>query len=236
MLNIAIVDDENTQALFLSKLVNHWAAENNKLVSISTYPSAGSFHFAWCEKRDFDILLLDIQMKDINGIELAKEIRKSDDKLSIIFITGLSDYIEVGYDVSALHYLIKPVKEEKLFFCLDKAGAKIYKEQPSILVNSDGETIRILQQDLIYAEAFAHSVYLQTAKAGYDVKMSISELDNKLDKTLFIRCHRSYIVGIKYIARIGKVDLTLDNEKSIPVSRRLYQTVNQAFINFFKEV
>lgn len=235
MLNIAIVDDEDAQALLLSKQVKQWAAENNKQIYISTFPSAEAFHFTWCENQGFDILLLDIQMKDMNGIELAKEIRKSDDKLTIIFITGLSDYIEVGYDVSALHYLIKPVKEEKLFFCLDKACAKLYRELPSILVVSKGEIIRILQQDLVYAEVFAHSIYLQTIKTGYDIKMSIRELEEKLDKTLFIRCHRSYIVGIKYIARIGKADLILDNEKTIPISRRLYQTVNQAFIGFFKE-
>lgn len=174
-------------------------------------------------------------MKGMNGIELAKKIRESDDKLSIIFITGLSDYMSVGYDVSALHYLIKPVDEKKLFSCLDKACGRISKEQSFIIVNIEGENVRILQSELVSAEAFGHYIKLETLKAAYEIKMNISELEKVLDKDHFIRCHRSYIVGIRYISRIGKKELTLENGKSIPVSRLLYHTINQAFINYFKE-
>jgi DNA-binding LytR/AlgR family response regulator len=235
MLNISIVDDENTQTLLLSNLVKQWAYGNNKPISVQTFPSAESFHFAWCQDHSFDILLLDIQMQGMNGVELAKEIRKSDEKLCIIFITGLADYIESGYDVSALHYLLKPVNEGKLFACLDKACSRISIEQPTIVVTSQGQTIRILQREIIFAEASAHYVQLLTTACSHEIKMNISELEKMLAKNLFIRCHRSYIIGIRYISKIGKTDLTLDNGKTIPVSRRLYHEVNQAFINFFRE-
>lgn len=234
MLNIAIVDDENVQALLLSKMVNQWSFKNNKPTTIKLFSNSESFYFTWCEDKSFDILLLDIQMKGMNGIELAKEIRKSDDKLSIIFITGLSDYMSVGYDVSALHYLIKPVDEKRLFSCLDKACGRISKEQPFIIVNVGGENVRIFQSELISAEAFGHNIKLETLNSAYEIKMNISELEKALDKDHFIRCHRSYIVGIRYISRIGKKELTLENGKNIPVSRILYHTVNQAFINCFK--
>lgn len=236
MLNIAIVDDEDVQALLLSKMANKWSFKNNKPTTIKLFSNSESFYFAWCEDKSFDILLLDIQMKGMNGIELAKEIRKSDDKLCIIFITGLSDYISVGYDVSALQYLIKPVDDKKLFYCLDKAYGRISKEQSSIIVNIEGENVRILQSEIVSAEAFGHYIRLETLKSAYEIKMNISELEKALDKDHFIRCHRSYIVGIKYISRIGKKEIILENGKNISISRILYHTVNQAFIKYFKEV
>lgn len=235
MLNIAIVDDEEAQAKLLSVYAAAWAKQNNKVASVHTYSNAESFYFEWCENKSFDVLLLDIQMDGMNGIELAKEIRKHDENLSIIFITGLSDYIQEGYEVSALHYLIKPVDEEKLYACLDRACIKVKREQPSIVINSDSETVRILQEELIYAEAFAHTIFLQTVKSGFEARMNIGELEKALLPDLFIRCHRSYIAGLKYISKIGKSELMLDTGKSIPVSRRLYNKVNQAFIRFYRK-
>ncbi|OPJ64380.1 LytR/AlgR family response regulator transcription factor [Clostridium oryzae] len=235
MLNIAIVDDENVQALLLSKMVNQWVLNNNKTATIKLFSNSESFYFAWCEDKSFDILLLDIQMKGMNGIELAKEIRKTDDKLSLIFVTGLSDYMNLGYDVSALHYLIKPVDETKLFSCLDKACGRIRKEPSFIVVTTEGENVRIPKSEIVSAEAFGHYIKLETLKASYEIKLNISELEKVLDKDYFIRCHRSYIAGIRYISKIGKKELTLENGRNIPVSRSLYHSVNQAFIKFFKE-
>lgn len=235
MLDLAIVDDEVTQTKLLSSFVTKWASQNNITIDIQTFSSAESFHFEWCGNRNFDVLLLDVQMNGMSGIELAKEIRKQDENVCIIFIKGLSDYIQEGYEVSALHYLLKPVKEEKLFTCLDKGLLKIKKERPSIVLNTESEMVRILQEEIVYAEAFAHFIFLQTTKASYEVKMGISELEKALLQPLFIRCHRSYIVGLKYIAKIGKSELTLDNGKSLPVSRRLNGEVNQAFIKFHRK-
>jgi DNA-binding LytR/AlgR family response regulator len=114
-IKIAICDDEHRQTEYIKMLVSAWADENNIKISVDMFESAESFKAAWSEEQTFDILLLDIEMGGQNGIELAREIRRSDAKLIIIFITGFTDYMPEGYDVSALHYLVKPVKEDKLF-------------------------------------------------------------------------------------------------------------------------
>lgn len=233
-MKIAICDDELVQTKFLSSLVRKWASENNRLLTVETFDSAHAFQFAWSEDRSYDVLLLDIQMPGQNGMELAKAIRQSDDTLAIIFITGFSDYIYESYEVSALHYLIKPVKEEKLFVCLDKACKRIKADTRTLLIECDGENLRILQDEIIYIEAFAHSMIINTIHKCYEIKKSIGELENELDATLFFRPHRSYLVGLKYILKIGKTDITLDNNVQIPVSRRLYNDANKAFINFYR--
>lgn len=231
---IAICDDEQQQVFYLKSLVLKWAHENAKEISITTFYNAEAFWFAWSEEKSFDILLLDIQMDGQNGIELARDLRNQDENISIIFITGLPEYIGDGYEVSALHYLIKPVQENKLFETLNKACNKINKEPKSILVSIGDESVRILQNNIIFVEAFAHTILIQTTNEGYEVKKSIGDIEKELDSDAFVRCHRSYIVGLKYIKRISKTDFSLDNGKTIPLSRRVYNNANKAFINYFK--
>ena len=234
-IKIAICDDEQIQTALLSSLVNKWSEQRKKVIIIQTFDSAEAFHFLWVEDKSYDILLLDIQMGGQNGIELAKEIRKTDEIISIIFITGLSDYINEGYDVSALHYLMKPIKTDKLFDSLDKACKKIVrKEKKSILIDIDGQKIRIMQEDIQYVEAFAHNVLIQTLKNSFEVKKNIGEIEKELCASSFSRCHRSYMVGLRYISKICKTDITLDSGQIIPLSRRLYNNTNNAFISYYK--
>ena len=106
---IAICDDNPTDIEYVSSIVNTWALAQNHLVKIQTFPSAEAFLFQYAEEKDYDILLLDIEMGEMNGVELAKQIRKSKKPVQIIFITGFPDFMAEGYDVSALHYLMKPI-------------------------------------------------------------------------------------------------------------------------------
>ena len=126
---IAICDDSGADRQYISALVTGWAESTGHTVQISAFASAESFLFHYAEKSDFDILLLDIEMGDMDGVAMAKQLRKENDTVQIIFITGYSDYISEGYEVAALHYLMKPVKDEKLFSVLDRAVEKLSKNE-----------------------------------------------------------------------------------------------------------
>ena len=128
---IAVCDDMEEDVKYISSAVNQWAEKENIMVDIETFPSAESFLSRYAEQKAFDILLLDIEMPSMNGVELAKRIRKENDAVQIIFITGYTDYIAEGYEVSALHYLVKPLSETKLFKVLNRAVLKIRKNEKS---------------------------------------------------------------------------------------------------------
>lgn len=234
IINIAIIDDEKVQVELIEKYVKIWCQGKNIRVKTESFYSAESFDFSFSMDKKYDILLLDIQMPGKNGIELAKKIRKEDDRVNIIFITAITDYIQVGYDVSAINYLVKPINQKKLFECLDKAISKIPKEEKTILINVDGETHKIKQGDIIYIEAFSHFIAINTINEKYTARKSISEVEKELDGELFVRCHRSYIASLKYIKRIGSNELQLDNEDIIPISRRQYSNTNMEFIRYFR--
>ncbi|MDR2374890.1 MAG: LytTR family DNA-binding domain-containing protein [Treponema sp.] len=109
-LNISICEDEAVQAEMLRKLVLKWAEHGAPGTTIRIVPNAGEFLRGWRRRKDCDILLLDVQLGDgQNGIELARELRKDDGRLIIVFVSAFDDFIGIGYDVSALHYLLKPV-------------------------------------------------------------------------------------------------------------------------------
>lgn len=233
-INIAIIDDEKIQVELLQKYVQNWAISKNVMVNTEAFYSAESFDFSFSMDKKYNILLLDIQMKGQNGIELAKKIRKEDTMVSIIFITAISDYIGEGYDVAAINYLIKPIKENKLFECLDKAISKIPQEESTILIDAEGEISKVMQKNIVYIEAFAHYIEVNTVNEKYTTRKNIGIIEKELDENTFVRCHRSYIVSLRYVKRIWNNELELDNGKTIPVSRRQYSNTNMAFIKYFR--
>ncbi len=236
-INISICDDEALERDYLSALVHKWAEHNVVLVQIFPYESAESFLFNHEEETVIDILLLDIQMKNLDGIGLARKIRQKNDIMQIIFITGFSDFIAEGYDVSALHYLIKPVNEVKLFEVLDKARKVLTDIEKPLVLNTDGETHCIPLSAIRYIEVQGHYLIIRTIgnncdATEYKIKMNLSAIQKTLGNGFF-RCQRSFIVGLRYVRRITRTAIVLDDMTEIPLSRGLYNAANQAVIHFF---
>ena len=234
-IKIAVCDDCHQQTEYIKSLVNKWAAEKNIKVTADMFESAENFKSAWSESKKFDILLLDIEMGGQNGVDLARDLRKTDEKLLIIFITGFADYISEGYDVSAMHYLMKPVKEDKLFEVLDKAVKNLTQINKSLVLSVDGEIYRVPLSEIRYIEAQDHYVVIHAVSQEYKTKMNLSEIEKALDNSFF-RCQRSFIVNLKFVYKITRTFIVLDDMTEILLSRNLYEAANQAVIKFFPEV
>lgn len=229
---VAIVDDSTTDAEFVQGILNSWAELRQANTQTEVFPSAESFLFRYAEDKDWDILLLDIEMGNMDGVTLAKKIRQSNESVQIVFITGFADYIGEGYEVSALHYLMKPVKQDKLFTVLDRAVIAMQKTERVILLPVGGEMLRLPTSQVQYVEAFSHTVAIITGTDTIQVKIPISEVEKLLGDE-FIRCHRSYLVGLKHIARLSKTEVILDSGKALPLSRGAAATVHKAFISYY---
>ena len=231
-IKIAVCDDEAGQTEYIKGLVGRWAKGNNVKAAIEMFGSAENFKLARGAGKEYDILLLDIQMGGQNGVELARDLRGNGENLAIIFITGFADYMSDGYDVSALHYLMKPLKEDKLFTALDKALANFQKTPRTIIFPKTGGGTKIKADDIIYAEVLSHTVMLNLANgAKEEFSMRLSDMENLLGDGFF-RCHRSFVVSMKYVRRVTKTAILLDGGRELPLSRNLYDDANQAFINY----
>lgn len=225
---IAICDDEQNQIEYITSIVASWSAHEGHSCEIRTFASAEAFLFEYEEDKAYDILLLDVEMKNMNGIELAKRIRKDNNRAEIIFITSHFEFVGEGYEVDALHYLIKPISLEKLTQVLTKATEKLSVEPLSVVISSDGETVKLYESDIRYVESFLHYIVIHTKDKEYKIKENISVFENKVSD-VFYRIHRSYLVSLKYITRISRTSVNIGNTE-LPLSRGKYDNINRAFI------
>ena len=236
-LNIAICEDEPLQTEYLKTSVTTWAESSGNLCNIMTFSSSEAFLFEYENNNIFDILFLDVEMSPSgvnksapDGIELAKRIRKNDKRAEIIFVTSHFELISEGYEVDALHYLIKPVPYGKLSAVLDKALTMLSREPLSVIINVDGETVKLNERDILYVESFLHYIIIHTVNGEYKIKENLSSFSEKLSD-MFFRVHRSYLVSLAYVTRISRTSVILNNKTELPLSRGLYDKINRAFIN-----
>lgn len=226
---IAICDDSGADRAYIANMVQRWAQKTGHSVHCDDFPSAESFLFHYAEESDYDILLLDIEMGQMDGVTMAKALRKSNDTVQIIFITGYSDYIAEGYEVAALHYLMKPVREEKLDSVLDRAVEKLAKNEKVLTFEIGGEMTRIPIYQIRYADVFGNYVTLH-ASTDTTVKMTLSELEKQLDER-FCRVGRSCIVNLTQISRVTRTEIKLADGTALPLPRGAYDGLNRAIIN-----
>lgn len=230
-LKIAVCDDDASQKDYLVEIVSTWTKRNRHLAEVKQYEDAKSFLFDYSEEKDFDILLLDIEMPGMNGIELAKKVRSENSTVQIVFITGYYEYFSDGFDVSALHYLIKPVDEQKLCAVLDKAVDNLaYRQRSVLLTTADGE-IKVSLADILYVESENVYIIVHTVHGNYRMRMALAKFSEQLDDTFF-KVHRSFIVSLKYIRKVTRTDVTMTNGETVPISRGLYDEVHAALIKY----
>lgn len=226
---IAICDDADADRRYVSDMVKSWADHAGYTVHTDTFSSAESFLFHYAEESDYDILLLDIEMGAMDGVTMAKQLRKENDTVQIIFITGYSDYISEGYEVAALHYLVKPVKKEKLFSVLDRAAEKLMRNEKVLNFEVGGEMVRVPIYQIRYAEVFGNYVTVHAA-SDVHIKMTLGEIEKQLDDR-FYRVGRSAVVNLTQISRVTRTEIVLADGTAIPLPRGAYDGVNRAIIN-----
>ena len=225
---VAIVDDSSVDAAFVEDVLNTWAQDRQAGVQAQRFTSAEKFLFRYADDKDWDILLLDIEMGAMDGVTMAKRVRQDNEAVQIVFITGYSDYIAEGYEVAALHYLMKPVNKDKLFTVLDRALEKRKQEERCLNLEAYGEMVRIPFYEIRYLDVHQNYVTFH-AKQDYTVKRTLGDVEKELDDR-FSRVGRSMIVNLKYIQRVTKTDVYLSDGTVLPLPRGAYEPLNRAII------
>lgn len=226
---IAVCDDQDEQLQELKSFIFRWSQNRGFPCQIQAFSSGEEFLFAYEENRAYDIIVLDIEMREISGLQLARRIRADSKRTEILFVTSHFEFISEGYEVDALHYLVKPVAEEKLRAVLDKAAEKLNTEPPFVIINCEGETIKLYEEDILYVESFLHYISIYAKDREYRIKESISSFAGKLSEDFF-RLHRSYLVQLKSIRRISRTSVCIEGGQELPLARGKYDDINRAFV------
>ena len=234
-MRIAICEDEKVVLDFESSLVTQWAAGSGCPLQLDTYTSAEQFLFESEDKAPYDVLIFDIQMKNMNGMELAKKLRARGSDAVIIFITGVPDYAIEGYEVGAVRYILKPVKQEVLNGLLDSVWAERQKAAEDFFVLGQGADLeKICFEKIIYIEARGHYVFLKAQDFEREWKASFSETATAFDGRNFFCLRRGLLVNLNHVEKITRTDCVLDNGETLPVARGVYKDLNDSFIGLYR--
>ena len=234
-MHIAICEDESVVLDFESSLVTKWAADAGCPLQLDTYISSEQFLFESEDKEPYDLLIFDIQMKNMNGMELAKKLRKRGCDSVIIFVTGVPDYAIEGYEVGAVRYILKPVKPEVLKELLDSVWSGQKKKTEDYFVLGQGADVeKISFEKIIYIEARGHYVFLKGQDFEREWKAVFSETANAFEGKGFFCLRRGLLVNLAHVERITRTDCIMEGGESLPVARGVYKDLNEAFISYFK--
>ena len=214
MVKIAIVENSYADMEQLKQVLNTYSKKNNVSFSVEQYTSGESFFQD--KTKEYDILFLDIMLDKMNGLEIAKCIRETDQSVIIIFVTTASGYASDGFSVNALDFVIKPIRYESFSFTLDRALRKLSQKSRIKIGIESGKGIEVLFSDEItYIEVFGHNVIYHLGKDGQSVMEwgSLSKLEELLADYGFFRCSKYFLVNMKYIEKIQGSEITVDGQE-----------------------
>lgn len=227
---ILICDDDKTVQEIMKKKIGKFCADDQIICQILCCDSGEE---VLLQKPAPDILFLDIQMTGRNGMEIAEELRKQHKDLILIFVTALSEYVYEAFDVSALHYLVKPFEDEKLREVLQRALQQYGRQQETgrersrqvhepaaILVKRGSISTKVRIEDIIYAEVFNRKVMLHTTSGDIEYYGKLTDLSEQAGED-FYRTHRAYLVNFKYVEKYNADTIWLEKGTAL-VSKKQY--------------
>lgn len=235
-MNIAIVDDIASERALLRGRLERQLSKRNIQPSLLEYESGKAFLSA-CENTQFAVLFLDIFMDGVNGIETAKQFRKTDPHCLLIFTTTSTDHALDGFGVRAMQYLVKPYTEDAISDLADEILARIPSPEKYLSLKLNGAEVPVPFSSFVYAEHFSHMIHIHTTQAAVlTVRQSFRDFTAplKMDPRFFL-CSRGIVVNLEHAADFDGTVFLLDDGSRVPVSRNLIRSARQAFMKFLFE-
>ena len=232
-MRIAIVDDLADERAWLKERLARQLALRGAEAELLEFDSGESF-LAAEKKQRFTAAFLDIYMDGMSGMEAAKELRKTDTSCLLIFTTTSADHALEGFQVRALHYLVKPFSESELSALLDEMLAKLPRPEPFLTVKVGGSDVRLFYRDMICAEHFAHMINIHTtAGKTLATRQSFKVFTEPLRKDArFFVCGRGVIVNLEHTADFQDAAFCMTDGSRVYVSQELRKSARQAFMEF----
>lgn len=222
---IAICDDEAGSLELLQYTLRRLLEKNCARAEIDTYRNG---EMLIKSGKRYDLLVLDIEMPGMNGLQTAEQYRRLYEDAIIVFLTGYEEYVFEGYKVNAFRYLKKPIDVEKLQEALQSAMLKMGAKSTIGIDDENGHHV-IRQRDIIYVETSGRSIIVRTTDQDYCVKMGINQFMEKLHSVGFISPHKSYCVNMRYVKEFNRQEAVLENGEKVKISCKKYAQFRDAY-------
>ena len=182
---------------------------------------------------DYQLILLDVEFGEKNGLQVAAALRKSSSQFSLIYITRHRDYVFDSFDTHPLHYLLKPADEDKLAELIREDCRRRYQDA-RLYLKAGSRHLSLAYQDIYAVEAALHRVFLHMKDGKEERAGSLTQLAASLPAWCFCRCHNSFFINLVHVSELVRYEARLDNGVVIPVSKRFYKSAVEQYIAFLK--
>ncbi len=234
MIRIAIVEDEAAYAQQLKEFLHQYEKEKGEAFEITHFSDGDGIVHNY--KPKYDIILMDIQMKFMDGMSAAEEIRKVDNQVIIIFITNMRQYAIRGYAVDALDYVVKPISYFAFSERLNKAVERISRRvHHNILLNIKGGMLRLSVEDICYVESQGHTLVYHTVNGDYEASGTMKEAEENLGEYHFCRGNKGYLVNLAHVDGMQDGCAIVRGEKLL-LSRGRKNAFMEALTNYWSGV
>lgn len=232
-MKIAICEDEEVERTLFASYVADWGENKNIPLQITCFSNPASLLTLVEKGGYFDLFILDIMMKPINGVELAKELRTFNQSASLLFVTATPQYMSMGYELEASHYLLKPVSKKQFHKGMDLAYKNYDPSTIPFIIQDHQQIISVETSNIMFIESFGHTSMIHTTNDTYTMRASLKSIAKTLRPPLFLMPHRSYLVNLNYVQSIAGTNIILKNDTSIPISRAKNKEIRQQYLRFF---
>lgn len=233
MYRIAIVEDTPEDSVRLEQHLARYREEHDVIFQTQMFSDGMSFLEEY--KANFDVILMDIEMPHMNGLEAARRLREVDENVCLIFTTNMAKYAIEGYEVRALDFIVKPVEYRNFSIKLQRA-LEIRKrlQTKELRLNTLNGMQRIQLEDLYYIEVIDHTLLYHTAHGTFEERGSIKQKEELLAQHGFARCNNSFLLNLRYVASISNGRVTV-KDRSISIGRTKKKEFLQKLTDFMGE-
>ncbi len=230
-MKIAVCDDMQQDCKAIAEYLLRYSKENMLNIEIEKFRSCEELLSAF-SRYHFKIVFLDIYMGGISGVETAYKIRELDKDCAIIFITTSVDHRADGFEVGAVHYLVKPATYEGVRTALERCGRILAPEGKYFSILQNRNSVRVRMKDVIFAEVFGKEVLIHTANEKLKTYATLSKIAEYLTGDSFLMCHRCYIVNMRHITGVLDEDFVMDNGEKVPIRKNGRQKTKDEYSNY----
>lgn len=229
-MKLAIVDDEKKTTDLLESYIKQFVIENNSKIEVNTFHNPIDFLSQY--NKDYNLIFMDIEMPGLNGIETARELRRMDRRIVLMFITNMAQYAIEGYEVEALDFIIKPLSYSDFVLKMKKAIRYITRNQDKkLIVNTQDGDIYLYISDIYYIEVMRHDLIYHTVNGNYKTRGVMKEVEEQLGKNHFFRSNHCYLVNMEYVKSINGNVIKV-GEETLQISRSKKSEFLKEFTKF----
>lgn len=230
MIRIAIVEDEPTERDRIKVYLEEIAQEDQTQFDIEQYSSGMAFVMRGM--KDYDLVLMDIDMPNLNGIETAKALRKVDQSATLIFVTNMAQYAISGYEVNAVDFILKPVNRYSFAIKIKRAISRTAKKNDNaIQIKMDGTIFLVHMYQIMYLEVDGHYVIFHTTQGDYKEYTTLKLAQKRINSSHFVQCNQSFLINMKYIESVSRESVTVGGTV-IYISRKMKTEFMNAVLDF----